>query len=224
MITQKKTKPVLTRCPSREVIQCAQFQLFDNGPNPGKGKSQHNLKIEIYTGGRLDLFRPYWARTVPLIAPKKVLDWADKELATARMDEETHGDYARAYNVAVGYADLDTTEFAKMGHIGAKSENNLRYSGQFVLMVKTKNGPIECVVYADGEMFGTDVFLYDKFWRLGGKRRKFFGFYDPNKMYERMKQEQKMEAEAAAQSAARGSSASSVATDQFAGYAARTPF
>jgi hypothetical protein len=159
MTTQKKTKPVLTRCPRLEVIQCAQFQLFDNGPTPGKGKSQHNLKIEIYTGGRLDLCRPYWVRTVPLIAPKKVMDWADEERAAGRMNEETHGFYVRTYEIATNYAQEDNIEYAKMGHIGAKSENNLRYAGQFVLMVKEKNGPIQCVVYADGEMFGTDVFL-----------------------------------------------------------------
>ncbi|AWM86788.1 hypothetical protein [Microvirga sp. 17 mud 1-3] len=224
MITQNKTKLLLSRCPRLEVIQCAQFQLFDNGPNPGKGKSQHNLKIEIYAGGRLDLFRPYWARTVPLIAPKKVMEWANEERATGGMNDETHGYYVRTFEIATDYAQEDNIEFAKMGHIGAKSENNLRYAGQFVLVVKEKNGPIQCVVYADGEMFGTEVFLYDKFWRPGGKRRKFFGLYDPNNMYARMKQEQEMEAKAVAQSAARGSNIPPVPTDQFTGYGARSPF
>lgn len=195
MTKEKKPREPLKRCPSKQHIMAIQAQLFDNGPKPGKGRSQHSIKLEVYCEGRLDLCKPYWSRVVQLIEPKLFMAWVDREHGTGTITDVQRETYESARETVETIAKGEGIEFAKMGHIGAARENKY-YAGQFVTMVKESNGPLHLFVFLDGEMIEVTSFLYDKFWKPGGSRRKFFGFYDPCGMYAAMQAERAQRAEA----------------------------
>jgi hypothetical protein len=221
----KSKRTPLPRMPQAESISVIQFQLFDNGENPGKGRSQWVASLEVYGQGRLDLLDPYWKRAVSLIDPAKVMAWADKARDEGRMTDAIHQTYVDAQAIAAEFASSDVCDWVRMGHIGSKADH-IYYEGQFILVMKQIDGPIGCVVFIDGEPLTTNSFLFDKKWRPGGSRRKFFGFYDPHGAYQAMKRERAMIAEADALAAARAMAEPGDVglENQFRGFAARSPF
>src|SRR3954463_3880582 len=100
-----------------------QFQFFDNGSKGGRGAVQHTMMLEAYCEDRLNLFNPYWKRTVQLAEPKLAIRWADKKLAEGEMTAEQHEVYSDAYEVTKALAADDEIDWVKMGHIGSKREN-----------------------------------------------------------------------------------------------------
>ena len=191
MVTNKRKKNTepLKPCPRKDVIQVMQFQFFDNGSKCGKGSIQHTMMLEAYCEGRLNLYSPYWKRTVQLIDPKLVLRWADRKLAEGEMSASIHDVYREAHDAAVGIAVEDDTEWVKMGHIGSKRENK-RYIGQFILVSRDKDGSMRCLVCIDGELLEAGRFQHDLRAKSGTGRRKAYAFYDPNGAYEAMQREQ----------------------------------
>ncbi|WP_238273303.1 hypothetical protein [Methylobacterium cerastii] len=159
------------------------------------------MMLEAYCEGRLNLFKPYWKRTVALIEPKLVLKWADENLATGEMTASIHERYATLYAVANEIMADDDSEWSKMGHIGSKRENT-RYIGQFVLVSRYKDGSMNCVVSIDGELLEAGRFQHDLRAKPGTGRRKAYAFYDPNGLYEAMKAEQLQIAETSIRAAA----------------------
>lgn len=206
MSFEKKKAEPLKRCPAKHNIMAMQIQLFDNGDKPGRGRSQHSLKLEAYCDGRLDLMRPYWSRVVQLIEPKTFMKWVDAQYAAGTITAEQYEHYDIAHQAVTMMAAEEGIEFAKMGHIGAARENRY-YEGQFVTLIKNEGGGLTFDCFIDGEHFNTSSFLFDRAWRRGGTRRKFFGFYDPAKMYAAMKAEitQRGEAESQAKTTTAGS-------------------
>jgi hypothetical protein len=201
-----KEKAPLPRCPRIESINVVQFQLHDNGPKPGSGRTQHTMKVEVYCEGRLNLYKPFWARSVGLTAPANILAWAEKAHEEGKVTAEMLELYQTAHDTAVGFMENEDAEWAKMGHIGSRRDGHAIYENQFLLVTKKKGGKIQCLMAIDGNALFTDSFLYDKQWRPGGKRRKFFGFYDPSKMYDAMQREKGMQEEADRRAAMRGAS------------------
>lgn len=198
--TKSKHEP-LKPCPRKDAIRVMQFQFFDNCKS-GKGVVQHTIVLEAYCENRLNLFAPYWKRTVQLTEPKLAIRWADRKLADGEMTAEQHFFYQQTYDHCVELAAHEDTEWVKIGHIGSKRENK-RYVGQRIYGRRGKGGPMECVVFLDGEMLGTERFQHDKFRKAGGRRRKAYGFYDPQGMYDAMKREKAQRAAADAKEAER---------------------
>jgi hypothetical protein len=202
---RKKSKPdpdELKPFPAIGVINAIQFQLFDNGENPGRGRSQHQVKIEVYCDGRLDLLDPHWVRVVPLLDEKVFMKWVDSAWADDRITKEQHETYKSAHEIITAHSIDEDVEFAKLGHIGNKRKNEY-YNGQFVAMTKYKNGGMWIFVFRDNENIHADSFIFDQNWVRGGPRRKFFGFYDPWGFYERAKAEKEFAAAAEAKAAER---------------------
>jgi len=187
----------LPPCPRKDVIQVMQFQYYDNGAKPGRGKVQHTVTLEAYCEGRLNLHKPYWVRTVQLIDPKKVMAWADQKLAECYLTAEQHAFYIQMQEVADSLAEGPDVEFAKMGHIEDRT-TKIRYPAQFVLMVRERGGPMQCHVVINGDVISTETFIHDQHSVPGSGRRKAYAFYDPSDMYGAMKREQAMRAEAKA--------------------------
>jgi len=188
--------------PRLDVINAIQFQLFDNGEKPGRGRSQHQIKMEVYCDGRLDLMEPYWVRVVPLLDEKVFMRWVNEALATGTITPAQYEMYEAIHGVIVARAADPDVEFAKLGHIGNKGLNTY-YPGQFIAAVKEKDGGLQVFVVRDHEHIQADSFLFDQHWVKGGARRKFFGFYDPAGLYLAAKAEKERAAKVEAQAEAR---------------------
>lgn len=190
MYRKKKTsapKAPLTPCPRAGVINVVQYQLYDNGPNPGRGKSQHRMTIEVYCDGRLDLHKPYWKRTTSLLEPPVFMGWVNKTFGAGGMTAEQYAVYKTASDLAVEAMNTGTFEFCKLGHIGSNEDGKTYYVGQFILVMKALGGGLGVMQYIGDDILEASSFLYDQTWFPGTKRRKFFGFYDPADMYGAMK-------------------------------------
>lgn len=200
--TNKKPQPQpqpLKPCPPIGVIQVMQFQFFDNG-KVKQGQSQHTMMLEAYCEGRLNLYKPYWKRTVQLADPKLTYRWAQRKLEAGEMSQEQFDVYETVYTSCVSIANSEDTEWVKLGRIGSKREN-ISYIGQFIMVVREKAGPMECVVFLDGDCLKPDRFQHDLRSKPGTGRRKAFAFYDPSSLYETMKREDAMRAESDARAA-----------------------
>lgn len=174
--------------PRIAVINAIQFQLFDNGEKPGRGRSQHQMKLEVYCDGRLDLMKPYWVRVVPLLDEKVFIRWVEKAVSDKKITQAQGDTYRLWHETIVAEAAKEDIEFAKLGHIGNKLKNEY-YPGQFIAVIKEKGGGLQVVVLNGENCLKTDKFYFDQHWVKGGSRRKFFGFYDPAGMYEAAKAE-----------------------------------
>lgn len=180
----------LPRCPHPKHINAIQFQLFDNGSKPGRGKSQHVMKVEVYCEGRLVLEKPTWARAIPLIDPKKFMAWADREHAAGRIDQANFEGYQSLHEMASSAIEEGGFEFVKLGHVGSPDNGTTYIVGQYIIAMKRERGGLDVILQIDGEAFHTDSFFYNRGWRPGGRARKFQGMYDPHDMYGEAKREQ----------------------------------
>jgi hypothetical protein len=179
-----------------------QFQFFDNGENPGRGKSQHTMMLEVYCEGRLNLYRPYWKRVVQLISPKQVLTWAHEKLGEGYLTADQHTFYVQMHMVAERLTAEPDMAWVKMGHIEDR-RSHVRYPAQFALVSRELSGPMQCHVVLNGSVISAERFLHDQRSEKGTGRRKAFGWYDPSGLYDLAKREEAMKAEAAV-SEARG--------------------
>ena len=180
--------PALKPCPSKDFIHVMQFQFFDNGPTPGKGKTRHTVKLEVYLEGKINLSKPHWNRTVALIEADEFRAWADRALIDKRLTPEQHSTYAGYSDAIAERAKWPETAWAKLGRIEDKRAH-ADYPGQFIMAWRDKNGPMQChVVVEDGTM-SCERFIHDQLSTPGSGRRKAFGFYDPNRIYERQQAE-----------------------------------
>jgi hypothetical protein len=66
-----------------------------------------------------------------------------------------------------------------------------------VFNIARLGGGLDVGLCIDGEWIQATSFHYDQAWRRGGRRRKFFGFYDPYQLYAAMKADEAMQTEAA---------------------------
>ena len=182
---QKGQKPpALKPCPSVDRIFVMQFQFFDNGPKPGKGKTRHTMMLEAYLEPKIELCNPHWKRSVALIEPTDFRAWADRALAEGRLPPEQHSIYVQCSEVIADRARHPETEWAKLGRIEDKRAH-ADYPGQFIMAYRDKDGPMGCHVITETGTMSCERFIHDQRSKPGTGRRKAFGFYDPGKIYER---------------------------------------
>ena len=152
--------------------------------------------MEVYCDGRLDLFKPYWRRTVALTGSKVFFAWATKTHASGGMTDGQYEVYRAAADLAAEAMNSGDYEIAKLGHIGSNDGGTTYYVGQFVLLLKEHGGGPIVHLFVGDDVMEASSFLFDQAWRPGGRRRKFFGFYDPLKLYAAAKQERAFAAKA----------------------------
>lgn len=165
-----------------------QFQWFDNGARPGRGKTQHTITLEAYLEPKIDLARPHWKRSVALIEASDFRAWADKALEAGRLTADQHQTYADAAELMQEVAERPDTLWAKCGRIEDK-RSHTDYPGQFLFAWREIDGPMQCHVVLNGDTISCERFQHDKYARPGTGRRKAYGFFDPGRIYERQKAE-----------------------------------
>lgn len=196
---KKRVKPkALPEMPRAGAINVIQFQFFDNGQKPGRGKSRHVVKLEVYCEGRLNLRKPFWKRSVSMLEPKLFFEWIDGQT----FEPGVKSIYENLHSLAIDQEADDEVEWVKLGHV-EDTRLRARYPGQFVVCVKCKDGPLLSWVQAGDGQFPCEAMIFNQRWKRGSKERLFYGFYDPHGMYKRMIAEQQMIAEAASRGAAR---------------------
>jgi hypothetical protein len=179
--------PALHPFPKTEFVWAVQFQFFDNGPNPGSGKTEHALKLEVYMEPTVNLYKPHWVRAVPLHAPGIVAKWADEKLADGKLTADTAAVYHGAAAWCANQMKNPDMEWAKIGRIGDNRRRDVIYPGQLVLMSREISGPMTTIILAqngdEAGMVQCERWVHDQHSTKGTGRRKAFGFYDPQKKY-----------------------------------------
>jgi hypothetical protein len=209
-----KTKPAkpkasgpkgpLPPLPRKDVIRVVQFQYFDNGPNPGSGKSRYAMTVEVYMQDRLTLLRPDWKRSVALLDPDQVKSWADGQVESGKLSAGDHEFYEALYRISEGLIEQDDVEWVKIGYIEDRRAK-IRYPGQALLLSREMTGKFTAYLFSSAEEYmETSSFQYDRNARPGSGRRLFYGFYDPAGMYAAMKAERALQAKADCLAASRG--------------------
>lgn len=128
--------------------------FFDNGPKPGKGKSQHVLKVRAYLVGKpepLDQSDYDWERCIQLIKPKKVIDWAKAEHAQGAISEEVFQRYVAAARSCNDWETQANALWVKMGHMASKP-GTVYFHDQFVAVRCSLNGSLSATLYLDGDV------------------------------------------------------------------------
>jgi len=205
----KKAKPdepkgPLLPCPRKEVIDVVQFQFFDNGEpkklepvvpedgkqkRPGAGKSRYTMKIEVYCEAKFNIYKPYWARTASLLDASQIKKWTDEQLSCGKLSSKDHGFYADLYAMAEAFMEEPDSHWAKIGYLEDRRAK-LRYPGQAVFVTKRHAGAMDAALFTNGmdeEPLCPDAMIFDKRSKPGSGRRLFYGFYDPNRTYEKTK-------------------------------------
>lgn len=195
--TKARPKPQ-PECPRFEVINVVQFQFFDNGEKPGKGKSRHVVKLEVHCEGRLNLAKPYWKRSVSMLDMEVFFSWVMQQ----GFPLDIMAIYEGAAAVISDYVDGEDTEWVKLGHV-EDTRLRTRYPGQFVVCRKLKAGPLECWLQLGEHRLPAAAMFFNKGWRKGSKARLFAGTYDPCGEYDHTKRIAAVEAEAESRAAAR---------------------
>ena len=155
----KSNKPWCPAFPSFDDIAAIRLQLFDNGTKPGKGRSQHVLKMRVYLDptSAIDQTAPDWERCIQLIAPKKVVEWAGAEYHGGRVPEAVLERYAEAYAAGKSWSASADADWAKMGHISSQPGTQY-YPGQFVCVRRTQDGELSASIYVDGSIIEFEKF------------------------------------------------------------------
>lgn len=160
---RKNSKPWFTPFPPIDRVQAMRAQFFDNGPMPGKGKTQHTMKLRVYLddGQPLNQRNPHWHRVVELIDPKKVVAWAEQEHAEGKLPEVGLDRYRDAANTATAWMrDEPGALWAKMGHIGSPPGSHY-FHGQF-LLVLTSEDEMEARLHLDEAVIEVGPFYANK--------------------------------------------------------------
>ncbi|MFC6742664.1 hypothetical protein [Methylobacterium tardum] len=177
---RKDSKPWFTRFPPLGRVRAMRAQFFDNGPNPGKGNTQHTIKLRVYLGDGMPLNQrtPHWHRLVELIDPKKVVAWAEQEHAAGRIPETGLAPYREAADAAAAWMrDEPEALWAKMGHIGSPPGNHY-FHGQFLLVVAGEEG-MEARLHLDAEVIEIGPF-YANTRSKKANAPKRHALYDPH--------------------------------------------
>jgi len=173
-------QPWFTKFPPIERVRAMRAQFFDNGPNPGKGNTQHTLKLRVYLDNGLPLNQrePDWHRVVELIDPKKVVAWAVAEHAEGRLTEDDLARYrAVADDLRAWKEEEPDGAWAKMGHIGSPPGNHY-FHNQFVAVRCGTSGEMDAVLYLEDGEIEIDRFYANKRSRKANAP-KLHGLYDP---------------------------------------------
>jgi hypothetical protein len=229
-------KGPLPPCPRREIIDVVQFQFFDNGEpkktepvisedgkkkRPGAGRSRYTMKVEVYCEGKFNIYKPYWKRTAALLNPDQVKKWADEQLSSGKMSEKDHEFYATLYTMAETFIEDPDAHWVKIGYIEDRS-SKVRYPGQAVFVTKRMSGPMDAALFTNGvdeKPLCPDAMIFDKFSKPDAGRRLFYGFYDPNDIYEKTKARAAKEAEVLSRRPV-----PTVEPNQFGDFMSRSPF
>ncbi|MBS3652597.1 hypothetical protein KEU06_28890 [Pseudaminobacter sp. 19-2017] len=173
-------QPWYTKFPPIERVRAMRAQFFDNGPNPGKGNTQHTLKLRVYLDDGLPLNQrePHWHRVVELIEPKKVVAWAVAEHDGGRLAEDDLARYrAVADDLRAWKEEEPDSEWAKMGHIGSPPGNHY-FHNQFVAVRCGASGEMDAVFHLEDGQIEIDRFYANKRSRKANAP-KLHGLYDP---------------------------------------------
>jgi hypothetical protein len=192
---KKRAQPQepLPPCPHPDHIKVVQFQFFDNGQKPGRGRTQHVLSLEVYCEDNFVITKPYWKRSVALLDPAKILAWAGEKTLAGEMDVTEHAYYEKTIQICTELMDDPDTEWVRCGYIEDRRAK-VRYPGQTVIVWKVGDGPLHVVMEVHGSALAPDAMIFDKKARPGSGRRLFYGFYDPNRLYFRTKEIAEQEA------------------------------
>jgi hypothetical protein len=157
-------KPWFTKFPPIDRMMAMRIQFFDNGPNPGKGHTEHTLKFRVYLddGQPLDQYKPHWHRVIELIEPKKVVAWADAEHVAGKLTDENLARYRAAADDLLSWKQEDPdAAWAKMGHISSPPGNHY-FHNQFVTVRCTNAGEIDAFLYLEDGVIEIDQFYANK--------------------------------------------------------------
>lgn len=175
----KSSKPWFTEFPPIERVQAMRAQFFDNGSTPGKGKTQHTMKLRVYLDDGLPLNQrnPHWHQVIELIDPKKVVAWAEQEHAEGRLPEAGLDRYRDAANTATAWMrDEPGALWAKMGHIGSPPGSHY-FHGQF-LLVLTGEDEMEARLHLDETVIEVGPFYANKRSKKANAPKRH-ALYDP---------------------------------------------
>jgi hypothetical protein len=179
----KGNKPAaLKPCPNADLIWVCQFQFFDNGPNPGKGKTQHTIKLEVHLTEDIDLYKPHWVRSVALIEAEDFKAWANKALEQGRLTADQHANYVGMADAMIERRSYPDTLWAKCGRIEDKRAH-ADHPGQFIVCWREVGGPMQCHVVLGSDAISCERFIHDQRSTPGTGRRKAFGFFDPQNLH-----------------------------------------
>jgi hypothetical protein len=177
---ESSNKPWFTKFPPIERVRAMRAQFFDNGPNPGKGNTQHTLKLRVYLddGMPLNQREPHWHRVVELIEPKKVVDWATAEHAKGKLTDDDLARYrAVADDLRTWKEDEADASWIKMGHIGSPPGNHY-FHRQFMAVRCWASGGMDAVLYLEDGEIEIERFYANKRSRKSNAP-KLHGLYDP---------------------------------------------
>lgn len=177
---KKDGKPWFTRFPPIGRLRAMRAQFFDNGPNPGKGNTQHTVKLRVYLddGMPLNQRNPHWHRIIELIEPKKVVAWAEQEHTAGRLSEDGLIRYREAAAVAATWMhDEPGALWTKMGHISSPPGNHY-FHGQFLLVLVGEE-EMEARLHLDAEVIEIGPF-YINTRSTKANAPKRHALYDPH--------------------------------------------
>src|SRR5215212_3004728 len=183
----------LPPCPHPDHIKVVQFQFFDNGQNPGRGRTQHVLSLEVYCEDKFVITKPFWKRSVALLDPAKILAWADEKTLEGAMDQTEHAYYKMIFAACADLMQDEDTEWVRAGYIEDRRAK-VRYPGQTVIVWKRSSGPLNVILSVHGVALAPDAMVFDKKARPGSGRRLFYGLHDPSGLYFRTKEIAEQEA------------------------------
>lgn len=179
---KKGDGPWYTKFPAIERLAAMRLQFWDNGEKPGKGTSRHTLKLRLYLddGQPINQNKPHWERTVALIDPKKVVEWATEEHAAGNI---TADDLNRYQEVEAGLRDWLANEpdaaWVKMGHIGSKPGTHY-FPNQFVSVRCWDDGDMIATLHIDGEEIEVSPFYRNRSRTPDAPKRH--ALYDPRNL------------------------------------------
>jgi hypothetical protein len=197
----KPKRPPMPGLPLLSRVTGYTFQFFDNGEKPGKGRSQHTIKLELFhREWGIDLTKPDRYRTTQMLTPKRLIRWAEDAVEEGSLDEEQLGMY-QTIVAATKPLEGPDVEWVKIGVI-EDARANVRYHGQFMVASYIPSAPLHKlkvslykVDVADPDHDGrVDVNLKVPKSKPGKFRKeraaKLVGYVDPRGILKRQLQEE----------------------------------
>jgi hypothetical protein len=160
-IKEAEKPPLWGRMFPLDKVSVLQAQFFDNRKKADSTRGQSDYALKVYAWNRMNkitlMADADWWRVLQLLEPKVVTKWAKAKHAVGGM---TDSDLALYIDVA-GAADemMATGEFelVRIGHVG--SPPGKQYCiGQFAVVTKRPEQPVEAILYVDGATMHLDQF------------------------------------------------------------------
>ena len=160
-IIQAKRPPLFARMFPLEKVSVIQAQFFDNRKKADSTKGQSEYALKLFAWHRLNnitlMADADWWRVLQLVEPKVVAKWAKAKHSAGGM---TDSDLALYVDVAASADEMMATsefELVRIGHVG--SPPGKQYCiGQFAVVMKRPEQPVEAILYVDGETMHLDAF------------------------------------------------------------------